>query len=240
MDEKEKYFVFRSFVESDEAQRRLASEVFHCHAVNEEYKSDELGGDVLAQFDSLSCSSTKLNLGISCGGDLATNLPNAVDLARRAFQQAAIVATSHATAETLKLISKNPLSGLSLLYGIHASMTSHYDSPTQPGQREEWLCMISFGNTILFRCDNEIVTVHSGDVIVMDSMAVLHGVERILPDNSLPSICTRIGFPLTQVRLGVILWQGKLTPDKNPITHPEEEINLEDAFSLFDCDDDAN
>jgi hypothetical protein len=89
-------------------------------------------------------------------------------------------------------------------------MKPHYDSATQPNQKEEWLCILSLGLTAVFRCDNEVLHLESGDALVMDSMAVLHGVERVLLD---PEVCEeaswrKAGLPFPS-RLGLVVWQGR-------------------------------
>jgi hypothetical protein len=148
------------------------------------------------------------------------------------------VAKAKSTAETLQTISNGPLSGLSLLYGVDAAMLPHYDSPTQPGQREEWLCMMSFGNTMIFRCDDDTLMIQSGDVIVMDAMATLHGVERVVLDDNMPPMCSLIGLPIPQVRLGILLWQGRLSPRCKDVVRPVEDVNLEGSIGLFESDND--
>ena len=235
---KEKFFVFQSFVDNDDLQRLIAEEALKCHSRNEELKgNNQVDG---MDMDSISSSkaSLKLNLGIPCGGDLNCILPNAVAVARRAFEQAASVTKSKSTAKTLGMIATGPLSGLSPLYGVDAIMLPHYDSPTQPGQREEWLCMMSFGNTMVFRCDDEILSIQSGDVLVMDAMATLHGVERIVPDINVPPMCSRIGFPMPQVRLGILFWQGRLVPVHNDDNYGEKDVNFEAFTDLFGANED--
>jgi hypothetical protein len=235
----ENCFAFRSFVGSEEIQQLLVEEVLQCHYRNKGIGADDNDKNLI-QWDSSSKTSLKLDLGIPCGGDLSYLLPNAVAVARRAFQRASsIVAKATTKAKSLKLISNGPLSGLSLLYGIEGSMSPHYDSPTQPGQREEWLCMMSLGNSMMFRCNDDIISVHSGDVVVMDSMAVLHGVERIVPDESDPSLSLRLGLPTTQSRLGIIFWQGRIASPEAPLFIAGEDISLDGVDSLFDdgCDD---
>lgn len=202
-----KFFVFRSFVESEEEQSHLVKEALSCHAQNEGSSEDVTN---YIQSSSSSKNSFKLNLGILCGGDLTNILPKSVNVARQALSMTLLHTTDEAS-KSLKLIAKGPLSGLSLLYCVGASMPSHYDSPTQPGQREEWLVMITLGNSIEFRCDSEVLILESGDALVMDSMAVLHGVERILPDTIENPICSRIGLSNLQARLGILFWQGKET-----------------------------
>jgi hypothetical protein len=150
--------------------------------------------------------------------------------------------------------NNTPLTGLSLLYGPLASMPAHYDSPTQPGQREEWLAMISIGSSIIFRCNDELIRLDSGDVIVMDSMATLHGVERVLVSTTDESggwnhvNHTELGLP-TPCRLGLLFWQGRPTDEKASAfsSHDEEEVTpseclLDGVGDLFadesDSDDD--
>ena len=232
----EKFFVLRSFVDNDKTQRLIADEALNCHSRNEEVNGN-INQGTLANFCSSSKSSLKLNLGISCGGDLRDILPNAVAVVRRAFDHASNIAKNNGTAKTLQTISNGPLSGLSLLYGLDAAMVPHYDSPTQPGQRDEWLCMMSFGNTMIFRCDNDTITIQSGDVIVMDAMSTLHGVERIVPDDNMPLICSRIGFPIPQVRLGILLWQGRVMPAYRDVLGPVDDVDLEGSIGIFDNDD---
>ena len=232
----EKFFVFRSFVGLDNSQRQIVDEVLSCHSRNE-VQLGKTGADSRdAHNVSLSKSSLKLNLGISCGGDLSIIIPNAVAVARKAFRKASNVAKCASTAKSLDTISNGPLSGLSLLYGVNAAMLPHYDSPTQPGQREEWLCMMSFGNTMIFRCDDETITIQSGDVLVMDAMATLHGVNCILQDDSVPPICSCIGFPIPQVRLGILFWQGRQVRESNTDVRVNDN-DLDGVTAIFEQDD---
>lgn len=82
-------------------------------------------------------------------------------------------------------------------------MSPHYDSPTQPGQGQEWLAMLTVGKSVDFVCNNDVITLTSGDALVMDSMAVLHGVKGIVQDNN------SIELPVKGSRLGVLLWQAR-------------------------------
>jgi hypothetical protein len=231
-DHVKKFFVFRNFVGSEDRQRRLVNETLQCHAHNEATKG---GHDVSTMWQSIGTSKTSLNLnlGIPCGGDLTHVLPDAALLARQAFLQASME-TTNATTKTLQSLAQGPLSGLALLYGVEASMPSHYDSPTQPNQREEWLVMMTLGNTVVFRCDNEIISLHSGDALVMDSMAVLHGVDRIVPDHSDHPICSVINLPDLQVRLGILFWQGRDEPKQKAPLLSEEGIHFVGMDGLFD------
>lgn len=176
-----------------EEQRQLAKDALECH---QEYSSSRDGSTDWTVL-STSTSSLHLKLGIGCGSDLSQTLPLAVNLASRAFQ----------SLTPRGLPEKCTLTGLALLYGPHASMNAHYDSPTQPQQCEEWLVMMTVGNDVQFRCNEEFLLLHSGDALVMDSMAVLHGVEQVVVCN--PDMASTFGLPVTGSRLGVLLWQGR-------------------------------
>lgn len=218
-----KFIVLRSFLGDDDA-RLLVQEVLACHGRN---GSDDLTTTSAAAQSS--ASSLQLDLGIPCGGDLNAVLPRAVAVARRAYQEAAGLQPSDRN--RLLKIAQGPLSGLSLLYGLSASMASHYDSPTQPGQREEWLAMVTLGNSALFRCNDEVVELHSGDALVMDSMSVLHGVDGVLVDDSAPTMSTKLGLPMAQARLGILLWQGR---DMSRPPSSIQEAVVEGMHDLFD------
>ncbi|KAI2510147.1 hypothetical protein MHU86_4314 [Fragilaria crotonensis] len=67
----------------------------------------------------------------------------------------------------------------------------------------EWLVMMTVGKAVAFVCNDEIITLSSGDVLVMDAMAVLHGVQSILRDDcdiELPLQGSRLGVPIVQAR----------------------------------------
>jgi len=222
-------------------------------------------------------ASMKLNLGLrECGGDLNETLPLSVKLSRRAFLKSAkyfesqgesnSANSSYILAGETPIVKGNKqrgiraknlptkLTGLSLLYGPNAVMSPHYDSSTQPGQREEWLVMFTVGSDVLFRCNEDILTLSSGDALVMDSMSVLHGVEGIREREI--SNCKEIdsssetkkaeyyiektdsalyyGLPLKGSRLGVLLWHGKADPNKNRTSFCDEKDDLDfpiDGFS---------
>jgi hypothetical protein len=213
----QRYAIFRSFLNVKE-QQLLVQESLQCHLKNSTEKQ------MPTDWNHMETSSTSetFQLGVRCGGDLTPTLPLAVAVARRAFRQAALQqepqlgdATSIPALETLSQ-PNIPLAGLVLLYGLQASMPAHCDSPTQPGQREEWLIMMTMGNDVRFRCNDDIVQLQSGDVLVMDSMAVLHGVESIVDvengagcDDEKPDL----GLPISS-RLGILFWQGQSPVDK--------------------------
>jgi len=198
------YFVFRSFFSFDE-QKKLVREALDCHHMN--------SGDSNWEDLRISTSSRKLALGISTGGDLTSTLPFAVALARKAFRKV----FEKKDFEALKEVCREdaPLTGLALLYGPNASMPAHYDSPTQPGQREEWLALATVGNTVSFRCNDDVLELKSGDVVVFDSMAVLHGVEGVAEDDV---DYQRLGLPIAS-RLGTLFWQGRMKlNNRSPVT----------------------
>ena len=150
------------------------------------------------------------------------------------------------------------LTGLSLLYGPKAMMNPHYDSSTQPGQREEWLVMFTIGSDVLFRCNDSVIALSSGDALVMDSMSVLHGVEGIrkkMVQNPM-DLCTsetkdnsqfprenidaalHYGLPVEGSRLGVLLWQGRTSYNAQIVTDERKTdddgpISLEGFSTLF-------
>ena len=95
-----------------------------------------------------STSSLKFRLGIDCGESLEGCLPLATELSRKAFLRASEQMGGCKTLDDLG--ADAPLTGLVLLYGPKGSMSPHYDSPTQPGQRQEWLAMMTVGNPVDF------------------------------------------------------------------------------------------
>jgi hypothetical protein len=216
-----RYAIFRSFLSVQE-QQLLVRESLQCHLKNSADQQDSDGTVMPTDWNHMETSSTSqtFQLGVRCGGDLTSTLPAAVAVARRAFRQAALphksqlgLASSIPALETLSQPNV-PLAGLVLLYGLKASMPPHYDSPTQPGQREEWLVMMTMGRDVRFRCNDDIVQLQSGDVLVMDSMAVLHGVESIVDvDSGGFDEKPDLGLPISS-RLGILFWQGQSPVDK--------------------------
>jgi hypothetical protein len=117
-------------------------------------------------------------------------------------------------------------------------MNAHHDSPTQPGQREEWLVLMTVGLPVLFRLNKSVERLISGDVLVMDSMATLHGVEEILSDDS------GIDFPALGLqrpaRLGVLLREGRqesATHGRNDNQRSIDDDMVEGIQGLFGADD---
>jgi hypothetical protein len=224
-----RYAIFRSFVDVEQ-QKLLVQESLQCHLKNstdkDKLQQDSSSDGTLSPTDlnwnhmETSSTSETFQLGVRCGGDLTSTLPLAVAVARRAFQQA-LQQTPQlgdvSSIPALETLSQPniPLAGLVLLYGLQASMPPHYDSPTQPGQREEWLVMMTMGNDVRFRCNDDVVQLQSGDVLVMDSMAVLHGVESIVDvDNGGGrDDKSELGLPISS-RLGILFWQGQSPVDK--------------------------
>ena len=95
------------------------------------------------------------------------------------------------------------LDGVSLLYGINATMEQHTDSLSRPDiTNEEWTFTVNIGCDICFKLNGKNVIAHSGDIIVIDSRAVMHGVDKIIP-NTCPK-----DIPLTNARFGVIVWES--------------------------------
>lgn len=108
-------------------------------------------------------------------------------------------------------------------------MLPHYDAPTQPGQQEEWLCMMTMGANVDFVLDDVVVTMQSGDCLVMDSMAIQHGVKCIAPSSigqdqggGLPIMNI---LPVKGSRLGILVWQGRtLLPVSNDSNQSEAQV----------------
>jgi hypothetical protein len=91
--------------------------------------------------------------------------------------------------------------------------------------------MMSLGHALLFRCDDQIIRVESGDVLVMDSMSVLHGVEGVVGDGS---FYKEVGLPIPS-RLGILFWQGRTATSSS---EEKEEYELVDGIeNLFREDD---
>ena len=204
----------------------MAKEVLDCHRRSSHHHADDH-----LDIDPKRTNSLTMELGIACGEDLGEILKFSVDTCRRAFEQASHNLPSSASLQRLCQLD-TALTGLSLLYGPSSYMSPHYDSPTQPGQREEWLCMFTMGLPCVFRLDDKTVEMKSGDALVMDSMAVLHGVERIAEDSLDGAICSRLGLP-TKCRLGLLFWQGRsVTMD----AHSSSEIPIIDGLTTMFAD----
>jgi hypothetical protein len=210
-EEPVKFAVLKSFLTKEE-QKRLVEDVLKCHT--QQSSSGSTGWTDMAT----STASFPLKLGIKCGGDLMETLPFAVDLARRAFASSSFL--PHNVGDRCSL------TGLALIYGPNATMNAHCDSPTQPHQREEWLAMMTVGNSVRFRCNDELLLLHSGDALVMDSMAVLHGVQEIVASD--PDMAPTVGLPVPGSRLGVLLWQGSSSADVS-VGNMSEAVELEEG-----------
>lgn len=224
------YVVYRQKLDADE-QSALAAEVWEAHRQNEGPVENLVDG---IDHDS---ASRKINLGVTTGGNLADVLPVSVGLARRALAWA-----RHDRPKARQLANlvtdEPPLTGLALLYGPAARMNAHYDSPTQPGQREEWLVLMTVGLPVLFRLNKSVERLLSGDVLVMDSMATLHGVEEILSDDSGLDF-TALGLQVP-ARLGVLLWEGRqesATRCRNDNQRSIDDAMVEGIQSLFGAED---
>lgn len=243
------YHVLPSFVTPEEAAG-IVSEALSCHEVNGDL--NDLAYDTVRT----STASVTLALGISSvrsgPNDISPSLPRASTVARRAFRQVyeivkggcncSIASCDIESLQKLSDCATTPLTGLALIYGAQASMPAHYDSPTQPGQRNEWLCMMSMGLPVRFRCDDEILTIYSRDVLVMDAMATRHGVESVVVDeeeavmaNDSTGEWRNVGLPFP-CRLGVLFWQGRSPSINNSFHETVDEID--GMGELFAQDDD--
>jgi hypothetical protein len=230
-----RYLVLRSFLHS-ELQKTLKDEVFECH-----FQSIGDSNDCLPFHNNNNNNNTnennnaswQLNLGIGCGEQIHNQLPLGSKLARLAFTKATFVFPME---ESLNILasSDTPLTGLALLYGPNSKMSPHYDSPTQLGQKQEWLVMITIGKAVKFICNDDILTLSSGDALVMDSMAVLHGVQGILQDS-----CS-IQLPLEGSRLGVLFWHARQNFDRTKNTSIDMEDDNVEGMNLLFLDKDDN
>lgn len=252
---RKRYVVLPSFLTPHE-QVDLTNEVIQCHL-----KTSDSFQAVHAT------ASIRINLGISCGESVHQSLPLALHLARRAFAmaRAALVMpvpnnsddnnyddTDGDDDAVLQRLASSTngslLTGLALLYGPSAKMTPHFDSPTQPNQRHEWLVMFTIGNAVDFICNDDILTLVSGDALVMDSMAVLHGVRGIRQEyddggggggGDCNSNGPTVSLPLEGSRLGVLLWQARSSPttrDSSHTTADAVEECIDGVHMLFQQD----
>ena len=95
------------------------------------------------------------------------------------------------------------LDGVALLYGINAMMLQHTDSLSRPHiTNEEWTFTVNIGCDICFTLNGKKIIAHSGDIIIMDSRAVMHGVDEII-ENTCPK-----DIPLKNARFGVVIWES--------------------------------
>lgn len=232
-----RYIVFRQMISSDE-QRDIVEEVLESH------KKFGSVADTEMEWKLAGSRSKNLSLGITCGGDLSDRLRTAVRTARAAFRRASAEWTTTIPDnddDILRLSSLSDatmtpsLTGVALLYGLNASMPPHYDSPTSAGRKEEWLTMMTIGHSISFRCNQNVLELESGDVLVMDSAAVFHGVERVSSAHAVYPY-QDLGLPIPS-RLGVLFWQGTVrSEDAATMTCPgweEEEEEDIASFQLF-------
>jgi hypothetical protein len=204
--------ILRQFLNHEE-QARVVQEIHNCHCSSHSAAHNDWSALDLEDL-STSRSSFKLSTGVTeCGGDITAHWPYCTAVTRRVFDRLDVewrssIAYSATDRQIWQYLSQpdTPLTGLALLYGPQASMSPHYDSPTQPGQRSEWLVMITVGLNVNFRLQEQVHQLKSGDVVVLDSMRVLHGVESIVATGQDQN--EALGLPPAS-RLGVLLWQGK-------------------------------
>jgi len=113
------------------------------------------------------------------------------------------------------LVLKRPFMTIGWLYGENASMTAHYDAPSFQ-RAYEWVVSFNVGLTVVFIADDEELMLHSGDVLIMDTLNVKHGVTRVV-QNSCPPWC-----PLKKARLGLLMWESR-----NPDLVLREQLAME-------------
>ena len=225
---KKRYMMLKQYLTLED-QQAICQEALACHNQHRgPYDKEIQTAKVLLEEASL-----KLALNLECGGDIGPRLPMAVsklkpafDCANRAFSSSNNGNPSEPSVLDHLSQASTSLTGLALLYGPNAYMKPHYDSPTQPGRQSEWLVCASLGATAIFRCNDEQLVLESGDALVLDSMAVLHGIEGIVRDDN---VASAIGLP-PHSRLGILMWQAK-----TPVTMPFifDDTNLDGVDSLF-------
>lgn len=222
-----RFMIYPKFL-SQQTQLELIQEVFARHASN----STTGTATNIHTTGSTSTVSQTMSLGISCGASLDTILPLAVQQSRLLFSRAALESShSHQPSSERILVhlasNNTTLTGIALLYGPNAIMLPHYDAPTQHGQKEEWLCMMTMGSNVDFILDDAVITMKAGDCLVMDSMSTKHGVQRIWSDDddNVPLV-----LPIQGSRLGILLWEGKNNTDNTTVTtgtksQPEAQVD---------------
>ena len=242
----EGFVVLRSHLFIEE-QRRLVESTFQVHYENSIDVKNEAA--LIKKFDLCKGASISLNLGLKhCGAPLIQQTPYAAQLARNAFAVAAehfaskknesvqdCSAIPHINALRRLAQESTSLTGIALLYGPCASMLPHYDSPTQPKQKHEWLVMFSCGHDVVYQLNNHKLTISSGDVVVMDAMNVLHAVLKVQPPsnelNTQSDVNDLIGLPVQNSRLGILLWQAAES-------HPDNSsVRRKDRFTMEQDDD---
>ena len=233
---------------SEEEQFCLSTSTFERHQVCQKRK---LGSEYEIDNDSewknleSSTASIPLNMGLNCTGGPFVDMEPAVRYSKRAFGEAsryfASIGQKEVSGAIYRLCNDEvELTGISLLYGPKGKMLAHYDSPTQPGRRDEWLVGFTVGADTDFRCNDKIIRLTSGDALVMDSMAVLHGVESI--DNGFESVCrsSKYELPFPGSRLGVLLWQSAQTIPNVSKNKVSSDIKHEGLKNLFATDTDSD
>jgi hypothetical protein len=186
-------------------------------AVRGEAKTARLTGSLPSSTCSLKL---QLDVGKPCPVDLL------IGLTREAYSKAKKVFPAEAPLQD-KATESTVYTSIGLLYGPAAFMSEHTDSPTFVGKSHEWLVCFSIGNTIVYQLDGVEVNVQSGDCLVMNSMAVLHGVKGVLAHSS-PEQC-----PLQDARLGLLLWELQDTSDLVLGNSSSEDLDLDCMGALF-------
>lgn len=238
----ERYIHLKGFL-SEEEQHCLSKSALERHKVCQEQK---LGSEYESEWQRLetSSSSIPLNMGLKGTGGPFVDMDSVVRYSKRAFGEASRYFSSVGQGKISEAIDRlrheeAKLTGISLLYGPNGSMLAHYDAPTQPGRHDEWLVGFTVGADTYFRCNDKIVLLKSGDALVMDSMAVLHGVESIKSGKEAIDCSLKYELPSPGSRLGVLLWQGAHTVPEVTTKDEPFEMNHTDIKTLFMIDTDS-
>jgi len=107
-------------------------------------------------------------------------------------------------------------------------MPSHVDAPSRPESREQWLVSITLGLCIIFQVGDHRLHLRSGDVLVMDAMALMHGVVAVLADSAPADIA------LQDARLGLLLFEPP--PHRVRASSEQENDGIDGLGALFATD----
>lgn len=147
-------------------------------------------------------SKTALGLDMQPANQPACTEPLLVDLAQFVFEQACKVTAYLGDGAKALQHKRHTWTALGWLYGPCSTMKPHFDSPTFEASEHEWLVSFNVGLSLEFSADDQVLVLQSGDVLLMDTLAVKHGVKRVIPGTAPPDC------PLKDARLGIMLWES--------------------------------
>ncbi len=111
-------------------------------------------------------------------------------------------------------------------------MPAHVDAPAYPGCKSNYIIGLTFGLSINFQLGSHNIVLNSGDALVFDGMALLHGVDGVIADTS-PLV------NLADSRLGIMLWERRMRPKVEVAIskHNDSEIDTDDLALFFNEDE---